>query len=108
MLEERNESAVDVGSHEGLDAAEELSADEDGGEGLVVGAGGELEEECVDGGAGGVAIELHHRGTHPEAEEKALGHRGHAALAGAEHHHGVARRQAVQHLIRVDHRCCCF
>ncbi|CAJ1935676.1 unnamed protein product [Sphenostylis stenocarpa] len=105
LLEEWNECAVDVGGHEGLDAAEELSTHEDGGERLV--HSGELEEQGADGGAGGVVVELHHRGADPEAEEQAFGHRGHAAIGGAEHHDGVARREAQHHFVRA-HRCLHF
>ena len=45
LLQERDEGAIDVGRHEGVEAAEELAADEHGGDGV-----GLVREEVVEDG----------------------------------------------------------
>ena len=97
FFEERNQGAVNVAGHEGLHPTEKLAADEDGGDRLV--GPGELVENGPDAGAIGLLVKLHHGWADAEAEEEALGDGGHAAVAHAEHHNGVARHYVVHHLI---------
>ena len=99
FLKERNECAINVGVQEGLDPTKELAADEDGGDGLN--GAGHLAQDTMDGLAGGVLVDLDDGGANAEAEEEALGHRGHAAVAGTEDHHGLAGCQLLHHLKRV-------
>lgn len=91
-----------MGGHEGLDPTEEFSAHKDGGE-WVAGFAGKPVEDRVDGGAGGVLVELDDGGANAEAEEEALGDGGHAAVGGAEHHYGVAGCKVAHHLVRAHH-----
>nr|GMD08144.1 hypothetical protein DM860_007927 [Ipomoea batatas] len=100
VFKERDESAVDMTSHDGLDPAQEFAAHEDGRDGLA--AGGrprELEEEGVDLAAVGVAVELHDGGADPEAEEQLFHHVAHAAAAEGEDHHRVAGSQEADPLV---------
>nr|GLL30161.1 hypothetical protein DM860_007927 [Ipomoea trifida] len=100
VFKERDEGAVDMTSHDGLDPAQEFSAHEDGGDGLAAGGGPrELEEEGVDLAAVGVAVELHDGGADPEAEEELLHHVAHAAAAEGEDHHRVAGGQEADPLV---------
>lgn len=101
ILEKTDQGAIDVGGHEGLDAAEELAADEDGGDGgrsMVVG-GGEGEEEGVDVGAGVVLVDLDDGGADAEAEKKAFDDGAHTAGGHAEHNDGVARCKLLDDLV---------
>nr|GMD04278.1 hypothetical protein DM860_007927 [Ipomoea batatas] len=99
VFKERDESAVDMTSHDGLDPAQEFAAHEDGRDGLAAGGGPrELEEEGVDLAAVGVAVELHDGGADPEAEEELFHHVAHAAAAEGEDHHRVAGGQEADPL----------
>ncbi|RAL50253.1 hypothetical protein DM860_007927 [Cuscuta australis] len=103
VFKERDEGAVDVAGHNRLDPAQELPADEDRRDGLLLAGVGEAEEEGVDFPAVGVPVELHDRGAHPEAEEELLHHVAHAAAAHREDHHGVPGRQLPDPLVRRLH-----
>lgn len=102
LLEVRHKGAIDVESHEGLDATQELAADEDGRNGLLA-----IRQEVIEHGldvvAGGVLIELDDGGSHAEAEEEALGHGAHAAATHAEHHHCIAGSQLLHCLVWALH-----
>jgi hypothetical protein len=108
VLEERHEGAIDVACHEGFDAAQELAADEDSGDGLLA-VGVELVEDGLYVRSGGVLVELDDDGADAEAEEEALGHSAHATPAHAEHHNRVASRQLPHRLVWAVqlHRFCC-
>ena len=79
-----------MGGQEGLDPTKQLAADEDGRDRLD--GARYLAQDGLDGEAGSVLIELNDGGAHAKAEEEVLGHRGHAAVAEAEDHHGIAGR----------------
>ncbi|CAH9076436.1 unnamed protein product [Cuscuta epithymum] len=104
FLEQRDECAVDVASHDRLDPAQELPADEHRRDGLLLAGAGELEEEGVDFAPVGVAVELHDGGADPEAEEELLDDVAHAAAAEREDDHRVAGREEPDSLVgRLQH-----
>jgi hypothetical protein len=94
-LEHWHELAGEVQRHDLVGGADEIAADEDGGDGRrAAEAAGELALHVT---SPGVLVELVHRCAHAEVGEEGLHRVAHRALARREDHHGLLRRQLRQH-----------
>jgi len=101
--EHGHELAGEVERHDPVGAADELAADEDGGDGGAP-AAQHLEEGALHVLAPGVSVQLVHQRVHAQVRHQ-LRHRvAHAAAAQREHHHRTLRRQLhhTLHLISLD------
>lgn len=104
-LEQWDEGAIDMASHECLDTTQELAAHEHGWKRLLA-LHGELVQDRFDIVAAGTnpagveLVQLDDGWPHTKAEEQPLGHRAHAAAAHAEQDHCVPAREPPDHFVR--------
>lgn len=103
ILEKRNKSAINMAGHESFNSTQELSADKHRRNRLLLAVAGDLVEEGVDFGAGGVAVELDNGGADTEAEEELLDDVAHAAAGDGEDHHRIAGGQKADPLVNGLH-----
>lgn len=93
FFEERDEGAIDMGSHDSVHGADELAANEDDGD--CGGGAEEAHESFLHIFSLGVLVQLVHRGVNAHPAEEALHGVAHAATADAEDDHGVLRGQPL-------------
>ena len=91
FLEQRHQSAANVGRHDAIHRPDEFAADENHRHGG--GGAEEVRERGLDAPGHGMVVELVDGGADAHPAEEALDGVAHAARAHAEYHHRAARRQ---------------